>query len=100
MPDTKILVWGITPVSRDNKALNNKDIQDINIRIKQMCGSDVTYMNIYESLDNDEDIFASDGLHLNYEGYKKNCISNQNAYCLLNNDTAVLKLRGGHAINE
>ena len=79
--NSKVYVMNLTPVLRDHEISNmdyvssrtNDDIKEINQELKKRIESD-QYINIYDELiDKDGNLnlkYATDGIHLNPEGYE------------------------------
>ena len=79
-PNAKIYVESVYPVNREMKNnmagdRTNEVIKKINNNIKNFCKkSDITYINMYDSLEIFSDTlfkyYSTDGLHINKIGYK------------------------------
>jgi lysophospholipase L1-like esterase len=75
-PETKIYIQSILPVNDDFENASNKDVIELNSKIKDVVGEyDLTYIDIYSYLlDSSGKLskeYSNDGLHLLGAGYLK-----------------------------
>jgi lysophospholipase L1-like esterase len=73
-PETQLYLQSILPVNDDCKSINNSDINELNIKIKNLArANNLVYINIHSHLlDNSDQLnknYSNDGIHLLAEGY-------------------------------